>query len=129
MQKVVTNVEAYIAQFSDQHQKMLNELRSIIQKSAPGAQEVISYHMPAYKYHGMLLYFAAHTHHIGLYPTASGVKHFEKELSGYTTSKGAIQFSLDKKLPVTLIKNIIKFKVKENVEKEALKKLKKKKNG
>jgi uncharacterized protein YdhG (YjbR/CyaY superfamily) len=81
--------------------------------------------MPAYKYKGMLVYFAGYKNHIGLYPTASGVKVFEKELAKYKTSKGAIQFPLDKSLPLPLIKKIIKYRVKENEKKEELK-LKKK---
>ena len=127
MQKRIANVDEYIAGFSVQHQQLLKQLREIVLKTAPDALEVISYNMPAYKYHGMLAYFAAHTNHVGLYPMASGIKHFENELTKYITSKGTVQFPLDKKLPVTLIKNIIKFRVKENLEKEELKKMKKRK--
>ena len=126
MQKAVKNVDEYIAGFPAQHQQLLKQLREIVLKTAPDALEVISYNMPAYKYNGMLVYFAAHTSHIGLYPTASGIKHFEKELAAYTTSKGAVQFPISNTLQVALIKKIIQFRIKENKEKSELKKLKKK---
>ena len=118
-------MEEYIGQFPLQTQTLLTELRNTIKQYAPEAQEIISYNMPAYKYKGMLVYFAGYKNHIGLYPTASGVKVFEKELAKYKTSKGAIQFPLDKSLPLPLIKKIIKYRVKENEKKEELK-LKKK---
>ena len=82
--------------------------------------------MPAYKLNGMLVYFAAHTNHIGLYPMASGIEAFQKELSAYKSAKGSVQFPNDKPLPTKLITNIIKFRVKENLDK-AKAKLKKKK--
>jgi len=69
----------------------------------------------------MLVYYAAYKHHIGLYPTSSPMKAFKKELAGYKTSKGAIQFPIEKKIPKTLVKNIVKFRLKENLEKVKLK--------
>ena len=113
-------------QFPNDTQVLLTQLRNLIRESIPEDQEIISYNMPAYKYYGMLVYFAGYKSHIGFYPKASGVKFFEKELSKYKTSKGAIQFPLDKKLPLPIIKKIVKFRVKENEVKAELK-LKKKK--
>lgn len=101
---------------------MLEQMRNIISKAAPAAEEIISYAMPAYRLHGNLVYFAAYKNHLGFYPSSSGVKTFEKELAGYKCSKGAIQFPLDKPLPVKLITRIVKFRVKENTEKAKLKK-------
>lgn len=97
-------------------QKVLKELREMIKKCAPKAEESISYGMPTFKLNGPLVYFAGQKHHIGFYPTPSGVTAFKKELSDYSTSKGCIRFSYDKPLPVALITKIVKFRVKENKE-------------
>lgn len=115
------NVDEYIAQFSKETQEHLTKLRSIITKTAPAAEEVMSYKMPAYKYNGMLVYFAAYEHHIGLYPMPSTLSHFKKELAPYVTAKSTIQFPLNKRLPVGLITAIIKFRVQENLEKSKTK--------
>src|SRR5687768_192308 len=97
--KTAPDTETYIAQFPSETQKMLEEIRGIIKAAAPQAKEVISYAMPAFKLHGVLVYFAAYERHIGFYPTARPMVVFEKELAGYKTSKGAVQFPLDKPLP------------------------------
>lgn len=122
---VAKNVDGYIAGFPKDTQKLLVQLRALIIKAAPGADEQISYHMPAYKFHGPLVYFGAYQNHIGFYPTASGITNFQKELSAFKSSKGAVQFPLDKALPVSLISQILKFRVLENIEK-AERKLKRK---
>jgi uncharacterized protein YdhG (YjbR/CyaY superfamily) len=114
---VAKNTDEYIAGFPAQVQEMLNKLRTIIKKTAPKAEEIISYQMPAYKYHGMLIYFAAYKGHIGLYPGASTVAAFANVLTKYNTSKGTIQFELNKPLPVALIKQIVKYRIYENEEK------------
>jgi uncharacterized protein YdhG (YjbR/CyaY superfamily) len=121
--KKVTTVEEYIASFPKDTQKMLKQMRVIIKKSAPKADEVLSYHMPAYKYHGMVAYFAGHTNHVGLYPMPSAVGKFKKELMKYKTSKSTAQFPIGKPLPVALITKIIKFRVKENLAKMQTKKV------
>ena len=112
------SVDEYLSCFPDAIQTKLDTIRNTIRKAAPMAVEVISYNMPAYKQNGVLVYFAAHKDHIGLYPTASGVREFQKELSPYEFSKGAIQFPLDRRLPVALITRIVKFRVKEDHDKE-----------
>lgn len=124
---LAANVDAYIQQYPREVQLLLHTLRKSIQSAAPKAEESISYGMPAYKLFGPLVYFGGYEKHIGFYPTPSGIINFKKELEGYITSKGAIQFPIDKKLPVALIKNIVKFRVLENLEKEEMKKLKSKK--
>lgn len=120
--KAYENIDAYIADFPPEKQALLNRMRTVVQKAAPKATEKISYGMPCFFLEGNLVYFAAMKHHIGFYPSSSGVSNFKKELEGYVTSKGAIQFPLDKPLPVKLITMIVKFRVMENLEKAALKK-------
>lgn len=85
------------------------------------AEEVISYKMPAFRFKGMLVYFAAFKNHIGFYPTNSGIEVFKDELDRYKSSKGAVQFPLDKPLPLDLIRRIVEFRVKENITKEETK--------
>jgi uncharacterized protein YdhG (YjbR/CyaY superfamily) len=110
-------VDEYLASFPAGTKKILLSIRNKIKETAPQAQEVISYNMPAYKLNGVLLYFAGYRKHIGFYPTASGITAFEKELGAYKYSKGAIQFPIDKPLPFDLISRIIKHRVKENKSK------------
>lgn len=112
------NVDDYISFFPEKTRKMLEELRTLIRKTVPEATEEISYQMPAYKLNGPVVYFAGYDKHIGFYPTGTGIKAFEMELSGYKWSKGAVQFPLDKPLPVDLIVRMVKFKVEENAGKE-----------
>jgi uncharacterized protein YdhG (YjbR/CyaY superfamily) len=122
MLKNVKDVEHYIAQLPAAIQERLEKLRQTIKAAAPDAVEVISYSMPAYKLNGMLLYFAAHKNHIGLYPMAAGIEAFKNELKKYETSKGTVQFPHDKSVPFGLIKKIVKFRVKQNIEKAKSKK-------
>ncbi len=124
--KVAGNIDEYIEQFPANVQAILQKLRTIIKKTAPAAEELISYQMPAFKYHGMLVYFAGYKNHIGFYPTSSPMKVFRDRLTNYKTSKGAIQFPINEAIPITLVKDIVKFRIKENLEKENAK-LKKKK--
>lgn len=121
-----TSVEGYISGYPTHVQSLLREIRSIILTTVPEAEEMISYQMPAYKYHGALVYFGGFKNHIGLYPTASGITHFSQQLKAYTTSKGAIQFPIDQPLPKQLIKDIVKFRKKENLEKSPAKAQRKK---
>ena len=117
MQQYSTITE-YIETFPEDIQTILERIRQTIKNAAPEATEVISYQMPAFKLNGILVYFAAHESHIGLYPTSSGIKAFEKELSLYKTSKGAVQFPLDKPIPFDLVEKIVKFRVRENTAKK-----------
>lgn len=117
-------IDAYISAFPLPARKKLKELRSIIISTAPKAEEIISYKMPAYKYWGMLIYFAGYKSHIGFYPGASGIANFQTEISKYKNAKGSVQFPLDKPLPIGLIKKILHFRLKENKERFELKKKK-----
>ena len=114
--KKPTSIDEYISVFPKETQDILAQLRDIIKKAAPQAEEVISYAMPAFKLNGMLVWFAAHTSHIGFYPRASGIEAFKKELSAYKVSKGTVQFPMSHPLPSGLITKMVKFRVKENME-------------
>ncbi|MEO7393824.1 MAG: DUF1801 domain-containing protein [Chitinophagaceae bacterium] len=116
------NVDEYISTFPENVRSVLEQLRQTIKKAAPKAEEVISYQMPAFKYFGMLVYFAGYKNHIGFYPTSSGIAAFNKELSSYEGAKGSVKFPIDKPLPLGLISKIAKFRVKENLEKAEAKK-------
>ncbi|MDB5278184.1 DUF1801 domain-containing protein [Ferruginibacter paludis] len=112
-------IDDYITGFPERIQRLLKLFRSAIISAAPEAEEVISYQMPAFKYHGMLVYFSAHRSHIGLYPSGSCIAHFKEELSMYATSKGAILFPMDQPPPLELIKKIVSFCVQENAQRAA----------
>jgi uncharacterized protein YdhG (YjbR/CyaY superfamily) len=116
-------VDEYISTFPAGTKKILQQVRTTIKAAAPQAEDVISYNMPASKLNGILVYYAAYEKHIGFYPTASGIKVFEDQLGDYKFSKGAIQFPIDKPMPVDLITKIVKFRVKETWEKEKAKKI------
>lgn len=123
-----STVAEYIALFPQSTQKLLKEVRKAIKEAAPQAEEMISYNMPGYKLDGMLVWFAGYKNHIGFYPKTAAINLLQKELSGYKTSKGAIQFPIDQPMPVELIKKIVSYRVKENTtlakEKAVLKKAK-----
>jgi uncharacterized protein YdhG (YjbR/CyaY superfamily) len=86
-------------------------LRTIIKEVAKDCMETISYNMPAFKLKKILVYYAAYKNHIGFYPTSQPIIAFEEELKPYKTSKGAIQFPLDKVFPKELIQRIVKFRM------------------
>ena len=111
------SIDEYHATFPKNVQLLLQTMRETIQQWAPQAIEVISYNMPAFKLNTNLVYYAAYKNHIGFYPTASPLQIFQAELVNYKTSKGAIQFPLDKPLPKNLIKKIVKLRVKQDLEK------------
>lgn len=125
VKKNYKSVDEYIAHMPDAVKPMLESMRGIIKSSAPKASEIISYNMPAHKLHTVLVYFAANKNHIGFYPTNKPIEFFKDKLTNYKTSKGAIQFPLDKKLPVSLIKAIVTFRIKMDTEQFAIKKTKK----
>lgn len=119
-------VDEYMSSLPKSSREILEHLRKAIKQAAPKAEEMISYNMPAFKFLGVLVYFAAYKTHIGFYPTASPIPIFKKELEKYELAKGTVRFPLDKPLPLALIKKIVKFKMSENIVKEELK-IKKKK--
>jgi len=107
-------VDEYISTFPPTTKKALNQIRSVIQKAAPTAEEIISYNIPAFKLDGMLVWYAGYKEHIGLYPRPDAITVFKKELTSYKLSKGTIQFPLDQPLPVGLITRIVKYRIAEN---------------
>jgi uncharacterized protein YdhG (YjbR/CyaY superfamily) len=116
------DIDEYISRFPIQTQRALKQVRATVRKAAPHAQEVISYGIPAFKLNGILIYFAAHSKHIGLYPKPSGSEALKKELSKYKGGKGTVQFPLDKPLPLGLITKIVKYRSRKNVQKATTKK-------
>ena len=116
------NFDEYMLNYPSKTQKALLQVHATIKKAAPKAEEVISYGIPAFKWNGMLVWFAAYSKHIGFYPRVSGIEKFKKELAVYKGAKGSVQFPLDQRMPLKLISNIVKFRVKENLEKEKAKK-------
>lgn len=119
-----TTVDEYIALQPAPRRAGLKLLRKTIREAAPDAVETISYQMPAYKLSGMLVFFSATNTHYGFYPTSSPMIPFHEKLKPYSTSKGAIRFPFDKPIPVKLVTEIVKWKVKENLAKEVIKKKK-----
>ena len=110
-------IDEYVATFPRNVQDILEELRQTIQNSAPDAKEAISYQMPAFKLNGNLVYFAAFKNHIGFYPTSSAISEFKKELSHYEVAKGAVRFPINEPIPFDLIRKIVKYRAKENLDK------------
>jgi uncharacterized protein YdhG (YjbR/CyaY superfamily) len=111
-------IDEYHASFPADIQKILEKLRKTIKQAAPKAVETISYGMPAFRQNKVLVYYAVHKEHIGFYPTPNPIVHFKQELEKYITSKGAIQFPINKPLPLTLIKKIVKFRIAEENDKQ-----------
>jgi uncharacterized protein YdhG (YjbR/CyaY superfamily) len=109
------SIEEYIAASPSEAQLILKKIRLTISAAAPGAQEVISYRMPAFKLHGILVYFAAFKSHIGLYPPVSGDANLEKALSPYAGPKGNLKFPLDQPIPYALIKRVVRLRVKQDL--------------
>jgi uncharacterized protein YdhG (YjbR/CyaY superfamily) len=117
------NIDEYISDFPKDVQRMLKEMRSIIRKVAPKAEEAIRYAMPTFRLNDRnLVHFAAYKNHIGFYPTPGGIQAFKKELAAYKGSKGAVQFPIGDPLPRALIGSIVKLRVKESMEKVKAKK-------
>jgi uncharacterized protein YdhG (YjbR/CyaY superfamily) len=124
--KKFTTIDQYLSTFSEPIRNKLETLRNVIKKAAPRAEEVISYNMPAIKQHGVLVYYAGYKGHIGFYPTGSGIEAFQKELSAYESSKGAVKFPLDKAIPAGLVGRIVKYRIKQDQEKATTRAAKKK---
>lgn len=117
--KKFETIDEYIVEFSEDIQEILENMRKVIQEAAPEAEEVISYGMPTFKFHGNLVHFAAYKNHIGFYPAPSGIERFKKEILEYKSSKGAVQFPLDEPIPYDLVEKIVIFRVKENLMKKS----------
>jgi uncharacterized protein YdhG (YjbR/CyaY superfamily) len=115
------DIGSYISQFPADTQAILEKVRATIRQASPDAKETISYQMPAFRQHGILVYFAAWKKHIGLYPPISGDKALEKAVAKYAGPKGNLQFPLDEPIPYDLIERIVKLRVKQDRAKAAAK--------
>lgn len=123
------DVDEYIAAYPTDVQEILFKIRKIIKEAAPQAKETIGYRMPTYKLNGNLVHFAAYKKHIGFYPTPPAIVAFQKELSPYKQSKGAVQFPIDQPIPYDLVKKIVKYRVKESEGSDKVTRSKKKTGG
>ena len=111
-------MDEYIDTFPEDVRRILNELRQTIKEVVPDAEETINYQIPTFTLNGNLVHFAAFENHIGFYPTPSGMEAFKKELSGYKSAKGSVQFPINEPLPLPLIRRIVEYRVKENLERK-----------
>jgi len=110
------NIDEYIAGFPSDVQEILEKIRMTIRKAAPAAEEAIKYQIPTFTLKGNLVHFAAYKKHIGFYPAPTGIEKFKNEVSMYERGRGTLQFPLDKPIPFDLISKIVKFRVKNNLE-------------
>ena len=108
-------IDDYISRFTHRVQGILKKIRRTIRKAAPGAEEKISYQIPAFFLEGSLVYYAAFQKHIGFYPRTTAIAKFKKELAAYKGAKGSVQFPLDQPIPYALIGRMVKFRVRENL--------------
>ena len=115
------NIDEYIAGFPPDIQAKLEKIRATIRKAAPDAEEAIKYMMPTFVLKGNLVHFAAFKNHIGFYPAPKGIEAFKDELSVYEGARGTVRFPLDKPIPFALISKIVKFRVKDNLDRAAAK--------
>ncbi len=123
--KAPQTIDEYIALFPADVQEKLEKVRATIRAAAPEAEEAIKYRLATFVLAGNLVHFGAFKQHIGFYPTASGIAHFKDELSAYKSSKGAVQFPLEKPIPRALIRKSVKFRVEENLKRAEAKKKRK----
>ena len=116
--KNFNSIDEYIATFPKNIQMVLQQIRQAVKDAAPRAEEAISYNMPAFKLNGNLVWFGAFKNHIGFDPRESAIEEFKEKLSGYEVSKvnGTVKFPLDKPIPLDLIKEMVKFRVRENLK-------------
>jgi uncharacterized protein YdhG (YjbR/CyaY superfamily) len=115
--EIAENVDGYIEGFSDDVKARLIIIRNLIKSTVPDVEEYISYGMPAYNYYGVLVYFSAFKNHIGLFAVPNLHPDFVEKFRPFKTGKGSVQFSHKKPLPVDFIKEILEFRVKDNLKK------------
>lgn len=112
----ITTIDEYIMQFPIEIQEMLQELRNVIRSETKDTNEKMSWQMPTFDLYGNLVHFAVHKNHIGFYPGESGILAFQDRFHEYKYSKGAVQFPLNQPLPLDLIREIVRYRVKENMQ-------------
>lgn len=121
MKRTPKDFDEYAERFPPRVQQRLRQMRRTIRQAAPNAEEKISYGIPAFTLSGMLVWFAAHTSHIGFYPRAEAIRAFQRELAPYKSAKGSVQFPFDRPLPLALIGRIVRYRVRQNLDKKARK--------
>ncbi|MCB0718677.1 MAG: DUF1801 domain-containing protein [Bacteroidetes bacterium] len=114
-------VDAYIASHPSRVQAILKRVRTAVHRGAPDAVEVISYRMPALKQHGIVIYFAAFKHHVGLYPPIKGDRDIERRSQPYANEKGNLRFPFDKPIPYDLIEDLARLSARQDAEKASAK--------
>jgi uncharacterized protein YdhG (YjbR/CyaY superfamily) len=119
------NIDEYISSFSPEIQSILEKIRLTIREAAPDAEEKISYQMPTFALRGNLVHFAAFKKHIGLYPPVKGDEKLQAQIAPYKGEKGNLRFPFDKPIPYALISRIVKFRVKEQLDRAESKRGKK----
>lgn len=119
---MATTIQGYINGFPTSTSRLLNQMLKTIKEAAPAASEKMAYGIPTLYLEGNLVHFAGYKNHIGFYPGADGMAFFEEKLTGYKRAKGSVQFPIDQPLPLKLVTEIVRFRVKQNLEKAALKK-------
>lgn len=117
--KKIESIDEYISNYPEDVQNILQKIRKFIKSAAPDAKEAMSYQIPTFQLNGNLVHFAAYKKHIGFYPNPSGIAAFRNKLSIFEVSKGTIKFPLNKPIPYDLIKEIVEFRVKENLSKKS----------
>ena len=120
-QPVQADIDGYIAAAAPAVRPLLKEIRRVVRTAAPEAEELISYRMPAFRQRGILLYFAAFKHHIGVFPPVSGDAKLERAVAPYAGPKGNLRFPMDRPIPYALIRRIVKLKVKQDLARAAAK--------
>ena len=118
MRDQFADIDEYIAAFPPAVQEILQSIREVIRRAAPGAEEAIRYGMPTFRLHGNLVHFAAFKDHIGFFPTPSAIDAFRTELSSYALSRGTVRFPLDQPIPDDLVERMVRFRVEETREKK-----------
>jgi uncharacterized protein YdhG (YjbR/CyaY superfamily) len=115
-------VDAYIAKFPPRVRRLLREVRRTIRTHAPRAEEFLSYRIPAYRGHGVLVYFAGFKNHVGFYPPVRGDARLARAVARYAGPKGNLRFAFDEPLPLGLIARIVRLRVKQDLAKATRKK-------
>jgi uncharacterized protein YdhG (YjbR/CyaY superfamily) len=123
-QSGLKDVDAYIAGFPREVQELLEKVRTTIRAAAPDADEAMKYGVPTFIWNGNLVHYAAFKEHIGFYPTPGAIETFKEELAAYESAKGSVRFPFDKPLPLELIGRIVKFRLKENLDRAQAKRKK-----
>jgi uncharacterized protein YdhG (YjbR/CyaY superfamily) len=126
---VPANIDEYIAAAAPAARPLLKEIRRVVREAAPDAEELISYRMPAFRQDGILVYFAAFKHHVGVFPPVSGDARLEQAVEPYAGPKGNLRFPMDRPVPYSLIRRIVKLRLKQNMARAPAKATNKPRSG